>query len=265
MHIKHIHNAIEKIAEDLSCSADKGVERMNAEIAGKQAEVLEKLCTAEYYARISKAMEESEKEDEEEAKFILKQMKEEYGDEEGERMYRMGYNRNRYANGRYAPKKRGRRMGYMPPMMDGRWDEDDYLSEYLGNPEFMTGARMRLGYGDGDMNGGSRGGNYGGNSNRSGGSRGSRSGYGDGEDYGMDGRSGRGEGSRHGRSYDSYRENRRHYTENHDEKSKKDMEMSMKEYTEDVMDNIKEMWRDADPALRQTMKSDLTKMVQQLQ
>ena len=50
-----------------------------------------------------------------------------------------------------------------------------------------------------------------------------------------------------------------------DEKSKKDMEMSMKEYTEDVMDNIKEMWRDADPALRQTMKADLTKMVQQLQ
>lgn len=31
------------------------------------------------------------------------------------------------------------------------------------------------------------------------------------------------------------------------------------------MDGMREMWRDADPQLRQTMKADLTKMVQQLQ
>lgn len=261
MHIKHMHNAIEKIAEDLSCDADKGVENMNAEIAEKQAEMLEKLCTAEYYARIAKAMEESEKEDEEEAKYMMKQMKEQYGEEDGERMYRMGYNRNRYSNGRFAPRGRGRRMGYMPSEMRMPYLEDEYMAEYLGYPDYMDDVKMRMGYnsgGRGSNSGmGMRGGDMNnGNMDGNGGNQG-RSGYGDGR--------GESEGSRYGRSYDSYRENRRHFTETKSEESKKHMENSMKEYTNDVMENIREMWRDADPTLRKSMKEDLTKMVQQLQ
>ena len=265
MHIKNIHCAIEKLAEDLKCDTEKGIETMNVEIAGKEADMLKDLAEAEYYFHVSKAMEESEKEDEEEAKFILKQMKEEYGDEDGERMYRMGYNRNRYSNGRFAPKGRGRRMGYMPPMMDGRWDEDDYLSDYLGNPEFMTGARMRLGYGDGGMNGGSRGGNYGGNSGRSGGSRGGRSGYGDGEDYGMDGRSGRGEGSRYGQSYQNYRTAKRHYTESKDPEEQKKMKDSIAEVFDDMEDITVEMIRDMTPEEKTRYKQKLQTMMQKMQ
>lgn len=256
MDVKHIHCTIEKLAEFMYNEACTDLKSVDTEEYGKVVDMVKDLAEAEYYARISAAMKKSEEEDEEEAKYILKQMKEEYGDEGGEEMYRrMGYNRNRYSNGRFAPRGRGRRMGYMPPEM-----RYPYFEDMIGMDEYEM--MMPMGYGNGRGGNSSMGGNRGNSGN--GGNRGmNSSNRGGGDSYGYS--DGRGEGSRYGRSYDSYRENRRHYTETKDEKSKKDMEMSMKEYTEDVMDNIKEMWRDADPALRQTMKADLTKMVQQLQ
>lgn len=72
-------------------------------------------------------------------------------------------------------------------------------------------------------------------------------------------------GSRRGETYDRYRDNRRHYTDTRDAESKKKMDESMKEYMDDAMDSMKEMWKDADPQLKQTMKTELTKLVQQLQ
>ena len=38
----------------------------------------------------------------------------------------------------------------------------------------------------------------------------------------------------------------------------------MKEYTQDVIRTMSEMWSDADAALRQQMKTDLTKLLQQM-
>ena len=260
MHVKNIHCMIEELADGLKSNVTKNMKADEVKVLGETVDMLKDLCTAEYYARIAKAMEESEKEDEEEAKYMMKQMKEQYGEEDGERMYPMGYNRNRYSNGRFAPRGRGRRMGYMPSEMHMPYLEDEYMAEYLGYP-YMDDVKMRMGYNSsgrggnsgmgmrgGDMNNGNMGGN--------GGNQG-RSGYGDGR--------GESEGSRYGRSYDSYRENRRHFTETKSEESKKHMENSMKQYTNDVMENIREMWRDADPTLRKSMKEDLTKMVQQLQ
>lgn len=56
-------------------------------------------------------------------------------DEEQEDLYgRMGYDRYRYADGRFAPKGRGHRMGYRPYLYMG---EDDWLNEYTHNPDFM--------------------------------------------------------------------------------------------------------------------------------
>mgnify|MGYP007023326625 CR=1 FL=1 len=56
-------------------------------------------------------------------------------DEEQEDSYgRMGYDRYRYADGRFAPKGRGHRMGYRPYLYMG---EDDWLNEYTHNPDFM--------------------------------------------------------------------------------------------------------------------------------
>ena len=166
-------------------------------------------------------------------------------------MGRMGY-RGRAANGRFVHRSgRGRSAGYTPylHMMEDGMDEYDMYDEM---PYPMTGYRM--GYTDGNRGGnmgnssssGSYSGNYGGGN--------SRSGY-----------EGMRQPSRYGESYDRYSDRRRHYHETKDAESKKQMDDSMKEYMSDISENLREMWKDADPTLRQTMKADLTKVVQQLQ
>ena len=49
-----------------------------------------------------------------------------------------------------------------------------------------------------------------------------------------------------------------------DTESKRKMDDSMKEYTSDIIRNLTEMWSDADATLRQSMKADLTRFVQQM-
>lgn len=172
-------------------------------------------------------------------------------EEEEKFMGRMGY-RGRAANGRFVHRSgRGRSAGYTPylHMMEDGMDDYDMYDEM---PYLMSGYRM--GYTDGNRGGnmgnssssGSYSGNYGGGN--------SRSGY-----------AGMRQPSRYGESYDRYSDRRRHYHETKDADSKKQMDDSMKEYMSDVSENLREMWKDADPTLRQTMKADLTKMVQQLQ
>lgn len=150
--------------------------------------------------------------------------------EQEEKMYgRMGY-RGRAANGRFVHRPgRGRSAGYTPylHMMDDGMDDYDMYDDI---PYPMTGYRM---------------------------------GYTKGNDR-MDGMETR-RPSRYGESYDRYSDRRRHYHETKDAESKKQMDDSMKEYMADAMENMRDMWKDADPTLRQTMKADLTKMVQQLQ
>lgn len=144
-------------------------------------------------------------------------------------MGRMGY-RGRARNGRFVHRSgRGRSAGYTPylHMMDDGMDDYDMYDDM---PYPMTGYRM---------------------------------GYTKGNDR-MDGMETR-RPSRYGESYDRYSDRRRHYHETKDADSKKQMDDSMKEYMSDVSENLREMWKDADPTLRQTMKADLTKMVQQLQ
>lgn len=149
--------------------------------------------------------------------------------EEEERCYdRMGYDRYRYADGRYAPEGRGTRMGYKPYL---HMQDDDWIKEYLHNPDFEKNM-YRMGY------------------------------HPDRSDMRMDG-AGRNQ-SRYGETYDRYSENRRHYHDSKDADSKQKMDSSMKEYTQDVIRTMSEMWTDADTTLRQQMKTDLTKMLQQM-
>lgn len=141
---------------------------------------------------------------------------------------RMGYDRYRYSNGRFAPKGRGTRKGYRPYLY---MQDDDWMDEYLNNPEFERNM-YRMGYhpdrSDMEM----------GDMNR--------------------------KKSRYGESYDRYDENRRHYHDSKDTESKRKMDDSMKEYTSDIIRNLTEMWSDADATLRQSMKTDLTRLVQQM-
>ena len=168
--------------------------------------------------------------------------------DEEEKMYgRMGY-RGRARNGRFVHRSgRGRSAGYTPylHMMEDGMDDYDMYDEM---PYPMTGYRMGYtgGYTGNSSSSGSYSENYGGGN--------SRSGY-----------EGMRQPSRYGESYDRYSDRRRHYHETKDAESKKQMDESMKEYMADVMENMRDMWKDADPTLRQTMKADLTKMVQQLQ
>lgn len=254
MHIKRMHEMIEKLTEGTLQAIECNQLCVGKYPIGDVVDMIKDLCDAEYHAHIVKAMEEAKEDEEEEENYLLKRMKEEYGDEEGERKY---YDNYRYMrSGRFAPKGRGtydprgrsRRMGYMPPMMmDMPW-EDEY--------DLMDDAYLRAGY-----SGNTRGENYGRNSGNRSGEYGSRN--------GRDGRSGyddgERQGSRYGKSYDNYRDARKHYTETKDMESKKEMEESMKEHVEDFSESIKEMWKDAEPQLRQQMKSEMMKIVQQLQ
>ena len=116
MHIKNIRCIEEKLAEAIRCEFDKGIENVNTSEMGKATDMLKDAAEAEYYARISKAMEEAEKEDEESQKYMLKQLKEEYGEDDGRRYY----DNYRYMRtGRFAPKGRGTympRRGYETPI-----------------------------------------------------------------------------------------------------------------------------------------------------
>lgn len=105
-------------------------------------------------------------------------------------------------------------------------EPDDWMNMYLNNPDFMD-KNYRMGY------------------------------HGDKGVYSTP--------SKHGEVYDRYSEYRRHYHESHDQESKHKMEESMKDYANDVIQNVKNLWADADVTLRQALKNDFTKLVQQMQ
>ena len=116
MHIKNIRCIEEKLAEAIRCEFDKGIENVNTSEMGKATDMLKDAAEAEYYARIAKAMEKADSEDEEADKHMLKQLKEEYGEDDGRRYY----DNYRYMRtGRFAPKGRGSympRRGYETPI-----------------------------------------------------------------------------------------------------------------------------------------------------
>lgn len=116
MHIKNIRCIEEKLAEAIRCEFDKGIENVNTAEMGKATDMLKDAAEAEYYARIAKAMEKADSEDEEADKHMLRQLKEEYGEDDGRRYY----DNYRYMRtGRFAPKGRGTympRRGYETPI-----------------------------------------------------------------------------------------------------------------------------------------------------
>ena len=60
MHVKNIHCMIEKLSEAAKCEIDKGIECIDTEEMGKVIDMIKDLAKAEYYAKISKAMDEAE-------------------------------------------------------------------------------------------------------------------------------------------------------------------------------------------------------------
>ena len=60
MHIKHIHEVIEKIADCAKTEVCKGMESLDTKEMSEVAEILNELCEAEYFCTLTKAMKESE-------------------------------------------------------------------------------------------------------------------------------------------------------------------------------------------------------------
>ena len=221
MHVKRIHDMIEKLTKCAEMEFEKGVENINAEEMGEVTDMIKDLAEAEYYAKISKAMDESE-----------------YGEDYDymgayDEHSRKGYRgQPRDSKGRYVS-----RRGYesrMMPEMD--WDDMEYMRD-------MDRDYGKMYYTDG-MNGSSRGGSSSGMSN------GSNRGYSQGGN--RDSREGRS-----GQSRRSYMESKEMHKDNSPESKQhkmKELETYMKDLSEDVTEMIGDMSQEEKTMLKNKMQ-----------
>lgn len=236
MHIKNIRCIEEKLAEAIKCEFEKGIDKVNTSEMGKATDMLKDAAEAEYYARISKAMEDAEKEDEESQKYMLKQLKEEYGEDDGRRYY----DNYRYMRtGRFAPKGRGTympRRGYETPieyhMTPEMYREHD--PEYYRDVDRDMG---RMYYTETGMIGNT------GNSSRTG---------------MRDGREGRS-----GMSRRSYMQTKEMHPDNSQESKQAKMK-ELEKYMSDLGVDMAEMIKDMTPEERTLAKAKLTTLVQKM-
>ena len=272
MHIKHIHETIEKLSKYACEEACKNKEAIDTKEMGEVVDMVKDLAEAEYYARIAKAMEETEKEDEEEAKYIMKKMKEEYGEEEGERRFYDDYRYKR--SGRFAPKGRG---SYMPRR---GYDEPPYYhmmpneAEYYRDMDRMNGKMYYSGGGQSSSgNSSGQSGNMSGNSNMGGNTRGYSDGYLDGNRRGYE--SGYSDGQRDGRKSNSGNESRydrakRGFEETkqmHKGNSQEDKTLTMKEaekFANVAIDELMEALDDASPEVKNMVKTKVMSKMQKM-
>ena len=202
----------------------KSVNDLDTKDCAEVADMIKDLAEAEkacmeacYYETIVKAMEKADEDD----------------DDDG----RMGYNSRHYANGRFAPKGRGARMGYIPDMMM----QYPYIYGYVNDPDFEDEMRHRkMGY------------QPSGAGNRS--QSGSRMGYED-EAWDMD------DDPKQTREYNEYKRAKRHYTESKSPADKQQMDEHAMKHLNQSIDSFREMWKDADPNMRKRIKADLTNLI----
>lgn len=57
---------------------------------------------------------------------------------------------------------------------------------------------------------------------------------------------------------------KRHYTETHSEKDRREMKDHANEHMAETMMTLREIWEDADPDLKTRMKADLTKLTSEM-
>lgn len=111
MHIERMHKMIECLTEKALCELEKGTENVDTCEMGKVVDMIKDLNEAEYKAVIVKAMKKDDEEKEEYDKMLLRELKEEYGEDAGRRFY----DHYRYSDGRFAPKGHGTYRGYSEP------------------------------------------------------------------------------------------------------------------------------------------------------
>lgn len=208
----------------------KGVDDLDAKDCGAVTDMIKDLAEAEkncmeacYYQSIVKAMTDAEEDNED----------------------RDGYNRSRYANGRYAPKGRGSRsMGFMPYLDKDPWDENwpydpDYypVMGYAAPRKNQSGSTSTYG----DMGPTSQ--------------SGLRRGY---DDWDPD------RDPQHSMSYNEYRKAKRHYTETKSPSDKQMMDEKSRRHIHEALDTFKDIWKDADPAMRKELKASMQQAINEM-
>lgn len=288
MHIKRIHEMEEKLTEIALCEINKGIECVNTAEMGAVIRMIKDLACAEKEAREAKEMEKEEEDEKKENEYFLKMLKEEYGDEEGEKRFYSGQPRSR-TSGRFMRRGDGRRSnsgrrGYEEMMpMDYRMDIEGYKmypAEYWRDVDRASGRMYFSGGGSSGSSGnsggtsgrsgnsGMSGGNSGGNSGGS--SRGYSEGYSDGQTKGFDEGQRRGyedgyrDGESRGRSQGGnsrYERAKRGYEETkekHKGNTPEDKQLTMREAEKMlnvVFDEIDEMLEDAPPEMKNMVKT----------
>lgn len=269
MHIKRIHEMEEKLTEIALCEINKGIECVNTAEMGAVIDMIKDLACAEKEAREAKEMEKEEEDEKKENEYFLKKLKEEYGEEEGEKRF---YDNYRYkSSGRFAPKGKG---SYMPRGGRRGYEEPPY---YHMNPEMykdhdpeywrdMDRNMGKMYYTDGGNSGGQSGNSGMSGSNMGGNSGGSTRGYEDGfndgnrrgysEGYEQGNRDGRSQGgnSRYERAKRGYEETK----EKHKGNTPEDKRMNMAEFEKVlniVLDEIDDMLQDAPPEMKNMAKT----------
>lgn len=69
---------------------------------------------------------------------------------------------------------------------------------------------------------------------------------------------------RRGRTWNDYQDSLRHYTETRDPQAKKGMEQRADEHVREATESIKDIWRDADPEMKTRLKSQMTKLIEEM-
>ena len=93
----------------------------------------------------------------------------------------------------------------------------------------------------------------------------SSSSYGGGSSDGRYGYEGTRQPSRYGESYDRYRDNRRHYTENPTPEHQKMMKESADDVFDDIEELVKKIYGEADASDKAKFKQKRTQLVQKMQ
>ena len=65
----------------------------------------------------------------------------------------------------------------------------------------------------------------------------------------------------YGRAYNEYKRRRKYYTTTNSPEDKREMEMSAEEHVNATITTIRDIWKDADTALKKRMKDNFTKLV----
>lgn len=286
MDTKHIHCMLEKIAEYGKQMMEEavGAGNVNLDDAGKIVDMVKDLACAEKDALIAKEMRKAHEDEEAEEKYMMKmlkeenkdeykRMREEYGEDEGERRF---YDNYRYkSSGRFAPRGKGTympRRGYEEPPYY-HMTPDDYREHspewYRDMDRHTKGVMYFSSPMGGNMSGGNTSGNSGNSGNTSDGStRSYTEGYNDGSRRGYeegmrDGRS-QGGNSRYERAKRGYEETK----EKHKGNTPEDKQLTMREAEKVlnvVFDEIDEMLQDATPEMKNMVKTKTMTRMQKIQ